>query len=265
MDCVLVKGVCEIEVCYGLIDQKLPTNRTLFSAEDVAGSNVAANSALVQTACNPSSTSQSWIMRYNGPSADGFLGYPDWSIRPAKATSLCVTVLGASPFSVGAQLTLTTCASSFGFGSAQLWYMLPGAVLPSSSTTSASSSSTSTLSSSSTSSTMSTASSSSKITSSTTTSTSANPSCTATYVRREWRELSQSQKDQYALGINRLKSMPSAGGGGSNLYEDFTMIHYKNAAFAHGTSLFFPWHRRFLVDFEKTLRSVLNDNTFCLP
>lgn len=186
-------------------------------------------------------------------------GFPDdqWTIRPAtKSMTLCVAVTGETTASV---ISLTVCESSVSLMATrnQLWYLINSSSTTRNTTSSSSSSSSTT--------TIAPAPNAPLVFSSGSAHSAPASSCTTICIRREWRELSQSQKVQYANGINIMKSMPSAGGGGKNFYEDFTIIHYINADYAHGTSLFFPWHRRYLVDFENAMRSVLNDNTFCLP
>jgi len=47
----------------------------------------------------------------------------------------------------------------------------------------------------------------------------------------------------------------------TNLYDEFVIIHahYENKPQAHGTSMFLPWHRKFLFEFETAIREIVKD------
>lgn len=88
--------------------------------------------------------------------------------------------------------------------------------------------------------------------------------CTQPLVRKEWRQLTLAQQQQFLKGINMMKQAGSKSGH-SNLYEDFVAVHWDNVQYAHNVAAFLPWHRWYLKQFENTLQQLLNDNTFALP
>lgn len=81
-------------------------------------------------------------------------------------------------------------------------------------------------------------------------------------------------RDQYIRGVKLLKQeVPQPRG--SNTYDLFVIWHVRamnmatpagsdrNAA--HRGPVFLPWHRHMLIELERALQRVLNDNTFGLP
>ena len=86
--------------------------------------------------------------------------------------------------------------------------------------------------------------------------------CTNPRLRKEWRELSTSEQSRFMNAVQALKRSPSQMGT-SNRYEDFVAIHTQFKDVAHGTSQFFPWHRKYLLDFENALRQI--DSSVTLP
>ncbi|KAJ3307755.1 hypothetical protein HDU76_004392 [Blyttiomyces sp. JEL0837] len=80
--------------------------------------------------------------------------------------------------------------------------------------------------------------------------------CTAPYVRREWTQLSSTEKQAYIdavknvvkKGITYQTSNPETIG-----YYDFVSTHTHNAAWAHANSQFYPYHRAMLFMFEQAL------------
>lgn len=88
-------------------------------------------------------------------------------------------------------------------------------------------------------------------------------SCSQRVVRKEWRELSQAEKDTFFDGVNKLKT--TKGSSGINKYEEFTKKHLDNVAFAHNTPLFLVWHRKFLREFELAMQDVLGNKGFAMP
>jgi len=72
--------------------------------------------------------------------------------------------------------------------------------------------------------------------------------CTEKRVRKSWNFLTTAER---ALYIEAVKALYTAG-----VYTKFVMIHQDgiNDPFAHGTSGFLPWHRKFLIEYENALR-----------
>ncbi|KAJ3257067.1 hypothetical protein HDU77_002866 [Chytriomyces hyalinus] len=81
------------------------------------------------------------------------------------------------------------------------------------------------------------------------------PPCTSYSIRREWRDLSTTQKQTYldALAVLRKKdslyNQPSR-------YHDFGYIHARYVELAHGLPIFLPWHREFLRQFEEEMQLI---------
>nr|KAJ3422768.1 hypothetical protein HK105_006447 [Polyrhizophydium stewartii] len=80
-------------------------------------------------------------------------------------------------------------------------------------------------------------------------------SCAITATRREWRELSDSERQAFIDAIKALKRQPSQFGQ-SNRYEDFVFIHYEYKDISHSEPQFLPWHRWFLLEFEKAIQEI---------
>ncbi|EUC60320.1 tyrosinase tyrosinase: common central domain protein [Rhizoctonia solani AG-3 Rhs1AP] len=73
--------------------------------------------------------------------------------------------------------------------------------------------------------------------------------CTNPAIRREWRTLSQDQKDSFHSAVKCLQNKPSALNvlESQTLYDDFSYVHYTINVTIHHVSSFFPWHRYFLI------------------
>nr|KAJ3417973.1 hypothetical protein HK105_000526 [Polyrhizophydium stewartii] len=67
-------------------------------------------------------------------------------------------------------------------------------------------------------------------------------------VRREFRELSETQRQEYISAVQCLRSKPSkiSGIGSSSRFQDMTYTHSMALATAHATAIFLPWHRALL-------------------
>ncbi|QRV95097.1 tyrosinase [Ceratobasidium sp. AG-Ba] len=91
--------------------------------------------------------------------------------------------------------------------------------------------------------------------------------CTTPSVRREWRDLEDSEKKAFLDAVKCLSYMPhgdlvltNATPGipaydiRSSKYDDFVYTHMDTNVKDHFTALFLPWHRWYLLHFEKTLR-----------
>jgi len=93
-------------------------------------------------------------------------------------------------------------------------------------------------------------------------------------IRRNHRDLSPAQKAAFVHAVLALKNNVDSTlhPGAQKRYDDFVEVH-KNAMtgpamfepMPHGTSLFFPWHRILLRQFEVALQSAANDSSITLP
>lgn len=93
-------------------------------------------------------------------------------------------------------------------------------------------------------------------------------------IRINHRHMTREQKTVFIEAILRLKNdTPSVLRPGlQSRYDDFVQVH-KNALggpdqfqpMPHRSPLFFPWHRVFLRQFERALKSAANDSTVTLP
>ncbi|OLY82319.1 Tyrosinase [Smittium mucronatum] len=72
--------------------------------------------------------------------------------------------------------------------------------------------------------------------------------CSKISVRKEVRSLSQ---NEWKIYVSTMKEMHRLG-----WLNRFAIIHSKYFRDVHGTKEFLPWHRRFLVEFENTARSI---------
>ncbi|KAJ3084140.1 hypothetical protein HK102_000753 [Quaeritorhiza haematococci] len=79
--------------------------------------------------------------------------------------------------------------------------------------------------------------------------------CSSVAVRREWRELSEKERQDFLGAVNGLKRAPSTMGQ-ANRYEDFVHLHLISEFDAHGVPAFLPWHRHFIREFEKALQAI---------
>ncbi|CAE6412534.1 unnamed protein product [Rhizoctonia solani] len=79
--------------------------------------------------------------------------------------------------------------------------------------------------------------------------------CTKPVVRREWRTLSQGQKDKFHRAVKCLQDKPSILGAdqSKSLFDDFSYVHYTTNRTIHHVASFFPWHRYFLVLREQAM------------
>jgi tyrosinase len=77
-------------------------------------------------------------------------------------------------------------------------------------------------------------------------------------LRREWRTLSQFEKDHYISSVKCLTTIPSKIKSDWTSYEDFPWIHSHVGYYTHNSAPFLPWHRYFLHIYETTLREQCN-------
>ncbi|KAI9292030.1 Di-copper centre-containing protein [Neoconidiobolus thromboides FSU 785] len=75
--------------------------------------------------------------------------------------------------------------------------------------------------------------------------------CNQVVMRREIRELSSGELNEYMNAIRTLNSGPKP-----TRYDEFARIHLENAPFAHGTIQFLVWHREYILQFEQLLRTI---------
>ncbi|RKP04727.1 hypothetical protein THASP1DRAFT_10222, partial [Thamnocephalis sphaerospora] len=76
--------------------------------------------------------------------------------------------------------------------------------------------------------------------------------------RREIRTLSEKERNVYFGAIKKLQLGPRP-----NTYDRFVDLHVKFANSTHGFPEFLPWHRAYILDFEKALREI--DASIALP
>ncbi len=81
--------------------------------------------------------------------------------------------------------------------------------------------------------------------------------CECMRVRKDYRDMRQDEKDLYIQAVNALKQ--------SGVYDLLvqTHAHLPNKDYAHGTSGFLPWHRKYLLEYENALRA-LGDEYKCV-
>ncbi|KAF4950550.1 hypothetical protein FGADI_8109 [Fusarium gaditjirri] len=84
--------------------------------------------------------------------------------------------------------------------------------------------------------------------------------CKAPLVRKEWRTLSTKEKHEYLGAVKCLAAKPSQTGniyaGAKSRFDDFQISHIVNTDFIHYVGFFQAWHRMFIVQYEKDLRSL---------
>ncbi|KAJ3213092.1 hypothetical protein HK099_007578 [Clydaea vesicula] len=92
----------------------------------------------------------------------------------------------------------------------------------------------------------------------------AKPETCKPVVRKEWRNLSEKEQQDFFTAINILKKAPSLGNYDSR-YDDFVAIHSTQADNIHFVPQFLPWHRIFLRSLEVEMQKVLNQPEYSLP
>ena len=88
-------------------------------------------------------------------------------------------------------------------------------------------------------------------------------------IRKDFRDLTTKERALWWQAMNDMKQHPTTrkDGSTSNLYDEFVIVHaFKdNKPQAHGTSMFLPWHRKFLLEFETAIRTTVQDGKYkCL-
>ncbi|KAJ3105132.1 hypothetical protein HDU97_008414 [Phlyctochytrium planicorne] len=91
-----------------------------------------------------------------------------------------------------------------------------------------------------------------------------NPSCTTPRSRKDFRDLSAQEQQQFFDGMNTLQKIPSLLGR-RNRYHDYVALHGMGSGIFHGTQLFLPWHRYYSAILETDLQAVTGNPNFALP
>ncbi|KAI9137797.1 hypothetical protein BKA69DRAFT_1041421 [Paraphysoderma sedebokerense] len=86
--------------------------------------------------------------------------------------------------------------------------------------------------------------------------------CQTTTVRKEWRDWTEGEQQRYFKALRKMNEVGSNEEGVSVL-DKFTKMHAEYNSEAHTNTLFLPWHRAFLREFEKALQSI--DPSLSLP
>ncbi|ORX84628.1 Di-copper centre-containing protein, partial [Basidiobolus meristosporus CBS 931.73] len=82
--------------------------------------------------------------------------------------------------------------------------------------------------------------------------------CDQPRVRKEIRELSTEEWNAYIGAVKKLHSGPAP-----TAYDKIVAIHLRNVPQAHNVPCFFPWHRKYIREFELALQSI--DSSITLP
>jgi tyrosinase len=72
--------------------------------------------------------------------------------------------------------------------------------------------------------------------------------CPKFRVRKEWLELSSKEKELYIDGVIELNKRGD--------YMPYATLHVTRSDLKHGSDMFLPWHRQFLMNFENSLRGL---------
>ncbi|ORX92522.1 Di-copper centre-containing protein, partial [Basidiobolus meristosporus CBS 931.73] len=73
--------------------------------------------------------------------------------------------------------------------------------------------------------------------------------CKTIYTRKEIREISRREWDDFVAAIKAIHSGPPP-----TTYDKLVAVHLQYVPSAHSNPLFFPWHRRFMKEFEVALQ-----------
>ncbi|KAJ3284505.1 hypothetical protein HDU76_008286, partial [Blyttiomyces sp. JEL0837] len=83
--------------------------------------------------------------------------------------------------------------------------------------------------------------------------------------RKDFRDLNpKTEQASFFAALNTLRSIPSIMGR-PNRYDDYVSLHGMGAQWFHGTPMFLPWHRYFIVLLEVELRSITGNPDFAHP
>ncbi len=76
-------------------------------------------------------------------------------------------------------------------------------------------------------------------------------------IRKSVNSLTPAEKAEYVSGVLLLKA--------NGTYDTMVRVHLDNMHHAHSGPAFLPWHREYLLRYEKALQSVLGNPNFALP
>ncbi|KAF2753753.1 Di-copper centre-containing protein [Pseudovirgaria hyperparasitica] len=79
--------------------------------------------------------------------------------------------------------------------------------------------------------------------------------CSKIQFRREWRNLRKDEQLEYIDAIKCLQTTPGLYRDDQSLYGDYANLHSHAGKIGHDTTLFLPWHRYLLHNFENDLRT----------
>lgn len=83
--------------------------------------------------------------------------------------------------------------------------------------------------------------------------------CKNPAIRKEWRTLSTDQQDEFLRSVNCLIGSPGAlqalASGVRTRWDDFVYTHQIFMPMVHNAGQFLPWHRLYLYEYERVLRS----------
>jgi len=85
----------------------------------------------------------------------------------------------------------------------------------------------------------------------------ASPTCTSPRIRKELRDLSPTEWNAFTNAVVQLKQL--------GRYNAYITTHLTLAQVAHNGENFFPWHRRFIYDFETDILNLAGSNLTGLP
>ncbi|KAL2915643.1 hypothetical protein HK105_204828 [Polyrhizophydium stewartii] len=91
--------------------------------------------------------------------------------------------------------------------------------------------------------------------------------CANPAVRREFRELSEADRQAYVSAVRALKARPKGPDNDLSQWnlDQFARLHWDRSPLAHGVPAFLPWHRYFVQNYENALRSVTGNSALTVP
>ncbi|KAI8865429.1 Di-copper centre-containing protein, partial [Ramicandelaber brevisporus] len=84
--------------------------------------------------------------------------------------------------------------------------------------------------------------------------------CPTTTVRKEFRQMTNNERQRYFSAVRQLNS-----GSRPNQFDRFAQVHVWFANEIHGVAPFLVWHRQFVRDWEQTLQRVSGDSSVFQP
>ncbi|ORY37632.1 Di-copper centre-containing protein [Rhizoclosmatium globosum] len=88
--------------------------------------------------------------------------------------------------------------------------------------------------------------------------------CSKLSVRKEYRDLTDDERNQFLRGLTLLREAPSLTGR-ANRYFDYVAVHGMATNMIHHVPVFFPWHRYYLNYLEEEMQTLLKNSSFALP